>query len=71
MEIETFKQAEDMLTKITVLKEYKDSIESDNAGDWFCYVKQLFPEIYNDMKVYICMLFDNKIEEINNEFKKL
>lgn len=71
MEIEIFKQADTMLSEINALKAYKESIETDDAGDWFCFVKQLFPEIYNDMKVYICMLFDNKIEEINNKFKKL
>lgn len=71
MEIEIFKQADTMLNEIKDLKAYKESIETDNAGDWFCDVKQLYPEIYNDMKVYICMLFDNKIEEINNAFKKL
>ena len=71
MEIEIFKQAEKILSDINDLKAYKKSIENDNAGDWFCDVKQLYPEIYNDLKVYICMLFDNKIEEVNNIFKTL
>ena len=71
MEIENFKYAEKLLSDINDLKAYKKSIETDNGGDWFCDVKQLFPEIYNDLKVYICMLFDNKIEEFNNKFKTL
>lgn len=71
MEIEIFKKAENMLNEMNDLKAYKKSIETDNAGDWFCDVKQLFPELYNDMKVSICMLFDNKLNEMNEQFKQL
>lgn len=71
MEVNVLEKANQLIDDIKTAKSYKDCIAEDNAGDWFCDVKQLFPKIYNDLKVYICMLFDNKIEQLKNDFKAL
>lgn len=71
MELTVLEKANQLIDDIKTAKSYKNSIVEDNAGDWLCDVKQLFPDMYNDLKVYICMLFDNKIDQLNNDFKAL
>lgn len=71
MEIETLNQANALISKIDELKAYKNDFERDNAGDYLIDLSRIFPDIYNDLKVYMCMLFDKEIETVNNQFKNL
>lgn len=71
MELTVLEKANQIIDDINNVKSYKNYIVEDSAGDWFTSVKEDFPDVYNDLKVYICMLFDNKIEQLNNDFKAL